>query len=285
MIISRIIGGLGNQMFQYACGYALAQRHRVPYFLDIRGFRNYQLRNFLLGHFNISASTNDGDHLPSLTQIGSAWVRFFPTLYRPTGLRIYREKSLAYDPAISTAGNNIYLDGYWQSEKYFQSVSDELRQEFRLKVPLDRTNEQLLDRMKNEESISLHVRRGDYVNHPVYATCTLSYYHNALATIRAKHPDATVYVFSDDPGWVKDNIQTDGVTTYVTNNQGANDFKDLVLMSACKHHIIANSSFSWWGAWLGTDAGKIVIAPNAWYTDPTKNTRDLLPKDWLTLPI
>lgn len=285
MIISRIVGGLGNQMFQYAAGLALARHHNVPFFLDTRGYAQDRLRTFTLSHFAISASLSDGDHLPTPEQIRSPLVRLIPWFHRPRGLRIYREYSLAFDPTLPTHGNNMYLDGYWQSEKYFSAIATEVRQEFSLREPLDSTNAELTKKMMVEESISLHVRRGDYVNHPLYATCSLAYYHAAIDRIRTTHPAATVYVFSDDPAWVKANITTDLPVTYVTHNQGSADYKDLVLMSACRHHIIANSSFSWWGAWLGQAAGKIVIAPNAWYTDPTKDTRDLLPTDWITLPV
>lgn len=285
MIISRIIGGLGNQMFQYACGLSLARHNNVPLFLDIRDFEQYPLRKFTLDKFSISASTKSGDHLPEQSHIRSPLVRLLPKFYKPRGIRIIRERSMLFDETLTQQGNNLYLDGYWQSEKYFTYVADELRKEFSLREPLDQENQRLLDKMRNEQSVSLHVRRGDYVNHPLYATCSLNYYHQALAKIQAQHPDCTVYVFSDDPAWVKANITTGAPTTYVTNNQGDSDYKDMILMSACRHHIIANSSFSWWGAWLGTSADAIVIAPNAWYTDPTKNTRDLLPSSWITIPV
>ncbi|MBI3572979.1 MAG: alpha-1,2-fucosyltransferase [Candidatus Kerfeldbacteria bacterium] len=283
MIITRIIGGLGNQMFQYAAGLALARRYHVPLKLDVRGYDEQKLRQFTLNHFQISAPVASHSELPRMAQTRSPFVRLFPRWYRPGGVKVFRDYLKGFDQTIFLQGGNVYLDGYWQSEQYFVDIAGVVRKEFQLRVPLDIENEKMVEHMTKKPSVSLHVRRGDYVAHPVYATCGIEYYHQAVEYIAARHRGITLYVFSDDPPWVQAHIRTKVPTIYVTNNQGQNDYKDLIVMSRCQHHVIANSSFSWWGAWLAETAGGIVIAPNTWYTDPSMDTSDLLPQRWITL--
>lgn len=284
MIISRLIGGIGNQMFQYACGLAVAQKHNVPLKLDLRGFDQQKLRRPSLHHFNISAPAAAPSELPDVAQIGSRLVRLWPRWYRPKGLKIIRDYLTGFDGKVFSQGSNLYLDGYWQREKYFISVVDTIRREFTLRAALDPVNQNIVDSMGQEQSVSVHVRRGDYLANTLYATCTLDYYRRAIDYLHARHSHLKLYIFSDDPDWVQTNLNANLPLTFVTNNQGIDDYKDLILMSRCKHHIIANSSFSWWGAWLSTDPTGIVIAPNAWYTKASMNTGDLVPENWIQLP-
>lgn len=283
MIVSRMIGGLGNQMFEYACGLAVAKHHRVPLFLDTRGFNHQQSRTFTLSNFSISGSILEEHQLPTVAQVRSPLVRLLPAWYRPKGLRVYRDYIKTFDTHLTEVGNNMYLDGYWQDERYFVAAAEEVRQEFKLRQPLDPENKRWSDEIASKNSVSLHIRRGDYVNNALYASCSIIYYQLALEHIAKQFPDITVYVFSDDPAWVKDNLKTSFPTSYMTHNGPAKDYLDLVLMSHCRHHIIANSSFSWWGAWLGKHENGIVIAPKTWYNDSSFQAGHILPSSWIAM--
>lgn len=285
MIIVRLIGGLGNQMFQYACGLAAAERHHVPLKLDIRGFDEQKLRRFNLDHFQISAPIAKPTELPTIAQIRSPLVRILPWWYRPGGYTIVRDYLTGFDQKVFTTGNKAYLDGYWQREKFFTDITERLRPEFTLREPLDAVNHKLVTAMHQEQSVSLHVRRGDYVANSLYATCTTKYYQQAIEHLSSRHQGLKLYIFSDDPAWVQANLTTKLPTEYVTHNQGQDDYKDLVVMSQCRHHIIANSSFSWWAAWLGNDPSGIVIAPNTWYTEASMDTGDLVPSSWIKISL
>ncbi len=286
MIAVRLIGGLGNQMFQYACGRALARQFDQKLVLDLRGFGEQTLRRFSLDHYKIKAEVGNDALLPTIPQIRSPLVRLFPRWYRPAGLRIIRDYHYGtYDPSLFTNGVNLYLDGYWQTERYFARVAETIKTELQMKEPLDSENQRLVERIYQQPSVSVHVRRTDYINNSFYAQCTLAYYQRGIDYLKERSSNLQMFVFSDDPDWVRQQLQTGLPTTYVTHNLGMADDKDLALMSQCRHHIIANSSFSWWGAWLGTSADGIVIAPNTWYTDSSKDTRDLIPPGWITMPL
>lgn len=283
MIITRLIGGIGNQMFQYACGLSLARRYSVSLKIDVRGFDEQKLRRFSLHHFNISAPVADSAELPTVSQIRSPLVRLLGPWYRPRGLMIVRDYLTGFDSSIFSHGDRLYLDGYWQREKYFTDVCDIVRKEFTLRHPLDSANQNLVEGMRQEPSVSIHIRRGDYVAHSLYAHCSLEYYQRAIEYLSNRYPDIKLYVFSDDPAWVQANLTTKFPTTYVIHNQGEDDYKDLMVMSQCRHHIIANSSFSWWAAWLGGHQSGIVVAPDVWYTKPSMNTGDLVPNNWIQI--
>lgn len=300
MVISRLIGGLGNQMFQYACGRALAEHHRVPLKVDLRGFRKYKLHQCLLNQFLITGETTRFFELPNFAitsqaasdqkwprsvRLGPWFLNWFPSRLWRQGYRVVSERSLRYDPTVQDQGPNIYLDGYWQSEKYFIDIREVLLREFQLRQAPATDNQRLAQKMSSVHSVALHVRRADYVANPLYATCTPSYYQRAVAAIAERQPNIHIFVFSDDPAWVKQNIQFAFPTEYVTNNVGRANYLDLWLMTHCQYSVIANSSFSWWGAWLKTRTDGFVIAPQTWYTDPSKDTSDLLPPSWVKLPV
>lgn len=284
MIIARIIGGLGNQLFQYACARALSTLHRVPLKLDVRGFQSYKLHQYQLNNFNVAAEPAADDELPQSLRYGPFAITLQPKRKPSSKLIIVHEQGLGFNSQVSTLGSNLYLDGYWQSEKYFHGIRELLLQDLQLHEPIDIENHRLLQTMQKCEAVALHVRRGDYVQNPAYATCSPSYYHNALAQISERAPKAHVFVFSDDMKWVERHLQFRLPTTYVTLNNGRTNYKDLLLMTYCKHSVIANSSFSWWGAWLKRVQPGLVVAPQAWYTEVAKDTRDLIPTGWTTIP-
>ncbi len=288
MIIVKLIGGLGNQMFQYAVGRHLAIRNESILKLDISGFKNYTLRNYDLNHFDIQENIATLEDLsrvlfPSGKPIHKIEKYLKMKFANVQKIQYIKEQDINFHPAILSLGDNTYLDGYWQSEKYFSDIEDVIRKEFTVKSKPDPINESYLGEIRDCESVSVHVRRGDYVSNPttaqVHGFLGLGYYQKALSIILENTDRPHFFVFSDDLEWAEGNIKTDAPITYVKYN-GAKNYEDLRLMSACKHHIIANSSFSWWGAWLSPDREKIVIAPRRWFKSDRLNARDLIPESW-----
>jgi hypothetical protein len=197
------------------------------------------------------------------------------------------ERSLRFDPEIFDIAGDVYLDGYWQSERYFADIEEILRREFILQVDPDPLTFGLCKLAHAVESVSVHIRRGDYILNPVtrrfHGTCPPDYYGRAARYLADKLKDVHFFVFSDDPAWVRENLSLDYPVTYVTHNGPDKGHEDLRIMTHCKHHIIANSSFSWWGAWLGRHPGKIVVAPLKWLVDEAIQTGDLIPSRWIRL--
>jgi hypothetical protein len=179
------------------------------------------------------------------------------------------------------------ITGYWQAEKYFSKIAEQIREDFSFKPTIGSKDAILIDQINKVNAVSLHVRRGDYVNNPATATthglCSLDYYRKAINYLAQRELQPHFFVFSDDINWVKSNLEINFPCQYVDHNRGAESFNDMRLMSLCNHNIIANSSFSWWGAWLNQRVDKIVIAPNQWFADGKVNTMDLRPKSWICL--
>jgi hypothetical protein len=195
-----------------------------------------------------------------------------------------KERGFGFDASVLRAPSHAHLTGYWQSEKYFEPIRDILLRDFTLvAAPCPHASE-LLERAREPHVVALHVRRGDYVKdartHEFHGVCTIEYYREAATRIAASVIEPSFLVFSDDPDWVRSNLRLDWPTTYVTHNGGCSPHQDMWLMSQCSHHIIANSSFSWWGAWLCQSKEQCVIAPARWFTDPKLDTRGLIPERW-----
>lgn len=273
MIVAHIIGGLGNQMFMYAAGRAVALRRGVPLKLDLTHFGDYGLRRYELDCLNIDVrEAATARELSQLAGFGN----------------IYREPEyFRFDPRVLDLPAPLYLRGYFQSFKYLAGIETVLRREFTLKALPTAQDQAVLDEIAATNAVMLHVRRGDYVSNPetlsVHGVCSLDYYRAALAEIRRRVQDPTIFVFSDDIYWVQKHLRPDVPTIYVGHNRGDESFRDLRLMAACRHHIIANSSFSWWGAWLAAHPQQVVIAPDRWMTR-LYNLDDLLPPGWTRLP-
>jgi len=296
MILVRLTGGLGNQMFQYAAARRLAETHGTALRIDASRLLNSNpldtRRNYALGCFRITAepaTASESQLCEKLhRQARSPLYRMLKKVglcRTPGEMNYVRQKGPAFDPAILQLPDNVCLDGYWQSEKYFPGIRELLKKEFTLCSPLDGEDLQLAERIQAGAAVSLHVRRGDYLTNPHAAkhhgTCDKDYYEQAVSFIKRMIPAAELYIFSDDPLWSKANMSYDLPTTIVSKTDGASEGRDLTLMSNCRHHIIANSSFSWWGAWLGDNPEKIVIAPKRWFNDPARFTGDLIPEGWV----
>lgn len=285
MIITKLMGGLGNQMFQYSLGRRLAQDRGVPLKLDLSWFRDAQaigvdtVREYALDGWHIQASIATAEDLSSFSGYKGLLARL-----GLGGRLLLRERGLEFDARVFRVPNDAHLAGYWQSEKYFRSIRELLLREFTLATPPCRHVESLLARVRNPSAVAVHVRRGDYARNPrtneFHGLCPIEYYLDAARRIADRVADPSFFVFSDDPEWVRENLRLDWPMTQVTHDAGCTPHQDMWLMSQCSHHIIANSSFSWWGAWLCPNENKIVVAPIKWFTQAQYSANDLIPDTW-----
>jgi hypothetical protein len=292
VIITRLIGGLGNQMFQYAVGRRLSYVLKLELKMDISSFDTYKLRKYALGAFQIQENFATPKDVRALTETKQGiMTRIISGMLGrpdrpPKPAKTYiKENYFHFDPKIHELTEGVYLDGYWQSEKYFQDIEGIIRREFTVIHPQRGKNKELSDLLTSCESVSVHVRRGDYVNNldtnKVHGTCTLDYYLGAIEQLAMRVTNPRLFIFSDDPEWVSKNL--DLPMTIVDHNGPDKDFEDLRLMTQCKHHIIANSTLSWWGAWLCSNSNKVVIAPQKWFNVDSYNTKDLIPDSWIKI--
>lgn len=284
LVVSRLIGGLGNQMFQYAAGRALALRRGVPIAIDSRAFADYSTHAYGMKCFNASPDEAPINLLPNPPIEGR--VHRLLRRFTPTPLKIYTEKIFTFDEAVMDLPVGVYLDGYWQSEKYFSDFADVIYSDFKVRHEPSIANRDWLERISQTYSVSLHIRRGDYVSNAsaaaVHGACDLGYYERAVSYLRAiTGIDPTLYVFSDDPDWVAANLRLPYQIHLIRDNTASTNYEDLRLMTACRHHIIANSSFSWWGAWLDGRPDSITIAPARWFAGDKPDARDLIPQRWV----
>lgn len=279
-------------MFQYAAGRALALSRGVSLRLDISGFDNYGLHNgfeldlVFSGNFEISAESDIRRILGWRSEplIHRVLRRSQAALLR--GSRLIIEPHFNFWPGFFELPDNCYLDGYWQSEKYFKPVEDVIRIDFRFKQEMTGRNKELAEEMNGGNSVSLHIRRGDYVtnrkNHKVLSLCPLEYYQTAVHLIAGRVSNPNFFIFSDDIPWVKSHLKVDFPCSYIDHNRGMESYNDMRLMSLCRHHIIANSSFSWWGAWLDSRPDKMVVAPARWFAN-NNEVADLIPGWWTAI--
>jgi hypothetical protein len=313
MIITKLTGGLGNQMFQYSTGFALAMKNRTELKIDVSGYDDVCVvnsdtpRKFGLSIFNISSPIALSEEIAKTKyphkNISKAW-RFFkqkilkqnytdyePKLFQKISQRITKNRKLK-EIYKHTPDINFYLDGFFQSEKNFAEFASQIRHEFTFKKEI--MAKQLLEiakEIKNQNSISIHIRRGDYVNNPktnkYHGTCSLEYYERALNLIKERLPSQslTFYIFTDDPVWANENFAPLFPKEKFTNISDFHfrPFEEMYLMSKCQHNIIANSSFSWWGAWLNKNSDKIVIAPREWTQCKKDPHPNIIPTTWIKI--
>ncbi len=293
MIISRVIGGLGNQMFQYAAGRALALAHGLQLRLDVTGFDGYGLHHgFELQRiFHCKAVLASAAETRAILGWRAASslrrVLALPSLAALRGSVFVVEPHFHYWPGIRDLPDTAYLQGYWQSEKYFADAAAILRLDFAFRQPLSEANTAWTERIDRCTAVSMHVRRGDYVSDPrtraVLGPCSLEYYRSAVRCIAERVETPEFFVFSDDIAWAKGNLDIDFPCHFIDDNRGAESYNDMRLMSLCHHHILANSSFSWWGAWLNPRTNKVVVAPAQWFIGGKRRVDDLFPQGWVTL--
>jgi len=294
MIITNLKGGLGNQMFQYALGRCLAEKNRNTLLLDLTflharvPLKKFVFRNYNLDVFNI----NPGFTFLSSINTKSPLILALSLLIAKSksifGIQKYvSEKTFTFEKNILNLKGSIYLDGYWQSPKYFADIEDIIRKEFTLKNFLGEKATEWKNKISQSSvPTSLHIRRGDYIYNKKtnlhHGNCSLNYYQEAVKSLEQRFSkDLVFFIFSDDIEWAKENLRLN-FPTYFVSDREIKDYEELMLMSYCKNNIIANSSFSWWGAWLNNKKDKIVIYPQKWFNDGN-NTKDLIPESWIKL--
>ncbi len=287
MIILNLKGGTGNQLFQYALGRYLALKNNDVLKLDVSGLARANTvgdiyRPFALESFNIEKLIATPEEIKKLKYP----FGIFSKAWRFLRFKLSRDKNTLFNPKVLNLTGDIYLDGYWQSPLYFMTIRDSLLKELTLTKPFSEAGVTFAEQIKNTNAVALHVRRGDYIKNPQvqheFGPCTLDYYNSAMTEIEKTMVSPTYFVFSDDLSWVKENLPLGDKAVFV-KGKDMTDVEDLILMSMCQHNIIANSSFSWWSAWLNQNPAKIVIAPTPWFeTQPYD--KNLIPPTWIQLP-
>lgn len=282
-VVVALSGGLGNQMFQYATGRALAVKLGSNLELDLSWFDCREDRSFALLPFKIVAKTRVlwPGWPERIRSPGSRLLRRYSN--RLMNLPIFREPHFHYAPAFAMLDHPVFLEGYWQSERYFDSIRDTLLNDFSLKEAPPEACQRALAELQDCDAICVHVRRGDYLspaNAQTHGTCPVDYYQRGVAELVQGLARPHCFIFSDDPAWARASLEFPCRTTVMDINGPRDAHLDLYLMSLCKRFLIANSSLSWWGAWLGTTPCKQVIAPAQWFRDQSKRTDDLIPDMW-----
>ncbi len=293
MIIIQLQGGLGNQMFQYAFARLLVKKNNCTLKLDKSFFDaspnelSFTPRRFELGIFKNDYLQASSYEIRTLTQLS-----FFNKIMTKLGFnksKIFLEPSFGFHRGALSIIAPVYIKGYFQSYKYFENQEMLIREIFSFPIEyLDGRNKSLLSKLQSEITISVHIRRGDYVNNKktqqFHGNCSLEYYTNAISLLASKNKVFTLIFFSDDSQWVKEQFETLPYSKiFVDYNTNENSWIDMFLMSSCSHNIIANSSFSWWAAWLNMNKQKTIIAPKKWFADSERNTNDLIPPQWIRL--
>ncbi len=292
MIIVKLQGGLGNQLFQYAFGRALSLEYKRELALDISWYARNRYSKYFMPHsifnFNIIEKRKSSIFLRYITLI-SKHIRLLPKPLNKISkfylfgrfLPVYINES-TFNILNMPQNSVLYFDGYWQNIKYFQKYESIIRKEFTLKHKLIGENKKYLKKIVSSNSISIHIRRGVYISDPnisiLYPHCSLKYYSDAISYIAKRIQNPTFFIFSNEIDWAKNNLKADYPIVFI-DNQGP-DYEHLFLMSQCKHNIIADSTFSWWGAWLNNNPSKIVIAPKKWVND-SKIKHAKIPNSWL----
>ena len=288
MIAIKLQGGLGNQMFQYAAAKSLAFRHNTEVLFDTSWYdhipdidtkRVYELSCFKLKRIDIDMKryqiVNRGLGRKAKLKLAVKGIA-------KTKLQVFEVPDHKFNAEFDNLPNNTYLEGWFTSEEYFKNKRDILVEDFSYNTEPSGLSKELLHKINNNPSISLHVRRGDYVSNKYankwHGITDLSYYNKAVSLISKKVNKPLFFVFSDDPEWCKQNLKINFPTTYISHNTSGSE--DMRLMRECKHNIITNSTFSWWGAWLNINPNKLVIAPRQWLRDNSIDTSDIIPKSW-----
>lgn len=278
MIHIRIRGGLGNQMFQYATARCLSHKYNTNLALNTEYFYNTPKKDvkrpYQLNVFNINKNIETETKVnPVMKLLQRVFLKFFGDKIQISIANLILKIKLP-----------VYLNGYFQNEKYFLDIREILLKEFTLNKEINEETKKIKERIEKSEAVCLNVRRGDYLRPDylkIYGICSMEYYAEALKYIKQRVENPLVCIFSDDPEWVKKEFKIDNVL--FTDNRTISDYEQMYLMSLCKHNIIANSSFSWWGAWLNQNPNKIVIGPKQWLVNKSSEELDIMPKDWIKM--
>lgn len=286
-VVVRLVGGMGNQMFQYAAAKAVALRSGANLVLDLSWFLTTNDRRYALAPLRITARTTSQMFSSSrnarLIKKAVYWLSERIVKLHP-GNRAFSEQHFHFDPEILEVRAPVCLHGYFQSEKYFAEFRNVIASEFTVTTPPQFLARAILEKMASQDTICLHIRRGDYVANPTtnafHGVCSLEYYERGLRMVSEGLVNPHCYIFSDDPQWVRANYNCPLPMSVMDIHGSDEAHEDLRLMTACKHFVIANSSLSWWGAWLGSHPQKRVVAPENWFRGNAPDTKDLIPERW-----
>jgi len=291
MIIVKLMGGLGNQMFQYAFGRSLSLKKGVPlkldlsFLLDRTPVKNFVFRDYDLTIFKCMPEiANHVEKTSILTDSFLLSNKHFNKILPVTKRRYYTEKSFEYDANSQKIDDNTYLEGYWQSYKYFSEFEDVIRKDFSFNHKFTEKEEAVNQKIKSTNSVCVNVRRTDFLVNSHHGVCNEEYFKNGINSIEQFETDLEIFVFSDDMDWCRENLKFNHKTFFVGHEYAGDKFQSyLSLMTNCKHFIIPNSSFGWWAAWLASHKKKIVITPKKWFGNVKRNTNDLIPANWIRL--
>lgn len=288
MIVVRLMGGLGNQLFQYAAGRHLAHLNNVELFVDTSflqtSIENTTLRNYELGAFNVECKIADEKMLHDFHGCDfSTKERILTKLISFGNKNKYKFDEYGFDEHLLELKGNYYIRGYFQSEKYFKNIADIIRKELSIKDEFMPNDSALIQQIKNTNSISVHIRRGDYIRNlssmEAHGLCSKDFYTKSIEFIKRElGNDLHFYLFTDNAAWVEKEMHWEINCTLIENKTTVEDF---YLMSLCKHNIIANSTFSWWAAWLNENPDKKVIVPKHWLNNVLSESVELVPKNWI----
>jgi hypothetical protein len=292
-VCMRIHSGLGNQLFMAALGLRLAHERKATLLFDASGYLSPEAdRTYQLANFRIAAGTLSAPEMRNLTSPLRILNPQYKLAKRIVSIRkrnAVKEKVWGFDEDIVKVATPVYLDGYWQTDRYFSGVEGLIRKQFQLREPITERRRELVKAVARAgaSSVSLHVRRGDYLtlaeNGGPLWVCTAEWYERAMSVVAERVRSPNFFVFSDDPGWARANLPAKWPRVFIEPNEDGRDFEDMHVMSNCRHHVIANSTFSWWGAWLSPSLDKTVIAPLQWFSTLSIDTSDMIPSSWRRL--
>lgn len=292
-------GGLGNQMFQYVAGLCLAKKNNAQLFLDTTFLndrfprKEFTYRTLDLDVFQIEPNFTALSKISSAIPISGVWLGLDLVLMKTRNMLgiqhvVKENKEYQFDPSVLSAEGSVLLYGRWQNEQYFIDIADDVQKAFRFRQKLSGEAIILAEQINNSNSVSIHVRRGDYVNFKnmkkIVGDTDLPYYARAVSYIAERTLVPHFFIFSDDIAWCRENIKIPFPMTYCDEKTaGPKDAFHLELMSFCKYNIITNSTFSWWGAWLNRNPKKIVVAPTKWYSGNNFEVNDIIPQTWVRI--
>ena len=294
MIQVQLSGGLGNQMFQYAFGKHLALLTQSELVLDLAyiqsklPFKKFSTpMQYELDIFNLNVDYKSLYFSNGITYPLAKLEYYFKTKRNSNNYSTLIESGMQFNARYLEKDEPLFIQGNFQSELYFKDIEADIREDFKFIHLLEEENQQILNQIKSSNSVSIHIRRGDYLsiknNASKFRALELDYYKNAMSILENKMENITYFVFSDDINWVKENLKTHAKTIFINHNKGKSSYIDMQLMSNCQHNIIANSTFSWWAAWLNANKNKIVVAPKTWFLIDELNQNDIVPISWISL--